>query len=459
MTMGPAEALADYVARNPDVRRYRIAYSGGRDSHVLLHVAAELLGDIDAIELAAVHVDHGLSPDSARWVAHCVATSSALAVPLEVRRVHVRERGEGPEAAARAARYEAFAEVIQPGEHLLVAQHAADQAETFLLQALRGSGPDGLASMPRKRTFGRGIMARPLLGCEPAALTEHATRHSLDWIEDPSNADPAFDRNFLRMEVLPLLQSRWPATVRTLGRAAARSAAASQTLLGVAGEDLETVRLRGATELSVSELKALPRERAYNVLRLWVRQAGLRMPRLQDLARVLDELMPARRDAAGIVDVRDYEFRRHADRLYLLPPTRTAEAFSHEWNAPYDDLEVPEVGLLLTRLACAGQGVRLPSQGTVTVRSRVGGELIKLGEPGFHKAVKKLLQESSVPPWQRDRIPLLYIDGRLAAVWGVAVATDFRLPAATADSEAAREGQRGEIGVHAGRDDLATAEV
>ena len=338
MGASPREALAAYAAEHREVSRWCVAYSGGRDSHVLLHLAAGLLG---GAALRAVHVDHGLRPESAACAEHCRGVARDLGVAIEVRTVRVEPGGEGPEAAARSARYAAFADALEPGEHLLLAQHARDQAETFLLQALRGSGPDGLASMPRKRAFGRGTMARPLISCLPEAIARHAEVEGLHWIEDPSNADLALDRNYLRREVLPLLDARWPAAVRTLSRAAHRCGAASQTLLGVAGEDLERVRLRGAEELSVSELRGLPRERAYNALRLRVRQAGLRMPRLQDLARVLDELVQARDDSAGIVDVRDYQFRRHGDRLYVLGPQAEGAPYELLWHAPFEDLAVP----------------------------------------------------------------------------------------------------------------------
>ena len=238
-----------------------------------------------------------------------------------------------------------------------------------------------------------------------------------------------------------MLASRWPSFVDTLSRSAARSSAASQTLLGLAQEDLERVRVRGASELSVSELKTLPRERAYNVLRLWVRQRRLRMPRLQDLAEVIRSLVRAREDSAGLVNVRDYEFRRYRDRLYLLTEMKQATPFNYEWPAPFDDLEIAELDLVLTRATCVEQGIRLPEQGVMTVKTRSGGELIKLGEPAFHKAVKKLLQESAVPPWQRDRIPLLYVDGRLAAVWNIAVAVDFRDSAVRHNAEIAIDAQ------------------
>ena len=177
------------------------------------------------------------------------------------------------------------------------------------------------------------------------------------------------------------------------------------------------------------------------MLRLWVRQRRLRMPRLQDLAEVIRSLVRAREDSAGLVNVRDYEFRRYRDRLYLLTEMKQATPFNYEWPAPFDDLEIAELDLVLTRATCVEQGIRLPEQGVMSVKTRSGGELIKLGEPAFHKAVKKLLQESAVPPWERDRIPLLYVDGRLAAVWNIAVAVDFRDSADQHNAEIAIDAQ------------------
>ena len=425
-SQSPVDALESYLAGQGEPAGIVIAYSGGLDSHVLLHAAVTLLGDVDTQTLSAIHIDHGLHPDSGEWALHCQSVCESMGVPLTTRRVEVADAGDGLEAGARIARYAAFAEVLGEDEQILLAQHADDQAETFLLQALRGSGPDGLASIPRKRTFASGYMARPLLGCSQLSLKHYAEQWDLHWIDDPSNADMRFDRNFLRHQVMPLLRQRWPAAAQTLARAATRSAAASQTLLSLAQEDLHRVRVRGAGELSVSELRNLPRERVYNVLRLWARQGGMRMPRLQDLAQVWTDLLQARSDSVGIVNVRDYEFRRHRDRLYLLPPTAETDAFRHDWAPPHADLLIPETGQLLTLDACRDQGIDVPADATVEVRSRGGGELIKLGEPAFHKAVKKLLQESGVPPWRRDAIPLLYVNGRLAAVWNVAVAVDFR---------------------------------
>lgn len=425
--MMPTEAVARYVGQQLDVSQYCVAYSGGMDSHVLLALMAQLqLGD-SAIRLRAVHIDHGLQADSARWAEHASKVCEALEVPLEVRRVEVLERDEGPEASARIARYKGFSSVLRDGEHLLLAQHAEDQAETFLLQALRGSGPDGLSGIPRKRAFANGYVGRPLLNCSRESLQAWAEQQGLEWIEDPSNQESQFDRNYLRLTVMPLLKARWPAYAQTLGRAAQRSAAASQTLSGVAEQDLDSVRIKGTMELSVSALKQLPRERVFNLLRLLVRQRGLRMPRLQDLVQVMSDLIEARSDSNGLVNIRDYVFRRHGDHLYLLPPQDQVAAFQYAWEAPFAPLLIKETGLVLSVALCLENGIRLPERGTVIVRSRTGGELLKMGSPAFRKAVKKILQEAAVPPWLRDSIPLLYVDGQLAAILGIAVGIDFQL--------------------------------
>ena len=422
----PAEALAAYLESQPAVTHLCVAFSGGLDSHVLLHAVATVLADSPNIELRAVHVNHGLHSQSDHWCHHAEAVCTALNVPVHVRRVAVVDTGQGPEAAARQARYEAFAELLHDDEHMLLAQHADDQAETFLLQALRGAGPDGLASIPLKRTFTNGFLARPLLGCKKDTLKTYANVNGLSWIEDPSNTDSRFDRNFLRNEVMPLLQSRWPSATQTLSRAAMHSAAASKALFDIGLDDVDAVRVSGADQLSVTALNHLGRERAFNAIRVWIRRAGLQVPRQQDLLQVDSDLLQAGDGASGPVNARNYEFRRYRDRLYLIPGQLQCQPFSVQWQAPFDDLVIPETGHVLSARACSEQGIALPGSGSITVRSRSGGELIKLGEPAFHKAVKKVLQEAAVPPWQRESVPLLYVGDRLAAVWNVAVAVDFR---------------------------------
>lgn len=437
--MTPGESLNHYIKQHDYRIDCCVAYSGGVDSHVLLVLLAAIKRQHAGMNLRAFHVDHSLQAQSASWAEHAKVICDSLDVPLDIFVCSADTGSQGPEANARKARYREFARNLKKDEHLLLAQHAEDQAETFLLQALRGSGPDGLAAIPRKRPFARGIMARPLLGCSQESILEFARENSLDWVEDPSNQQQQFDRNYLRMEIMPLLKSRWPAATQTLSRSAMRSAAASQVLLSVAQEDLNSVKVSGKPELSLAGLKDLPRERAFMAIRLWVRQRGLQMPRLQDLVQVHANLVNARHDSNGIVNVRDYEFRRHKDSLCLLMPQKPQKPFRYVWSAPYDDLFIAETGLTVTFEECIRQGLQLPSSDDVIIKSRAGGELIKLGQPGFHKAVKKVLQESSIPPWQRDSVPLVYIEERLAAVWQLAVAVDYRSNAASSSTETANK--------------------
>ena len=425
--MTPFESVADYIQRQAGVSQYCVAYSGGMDSHVLLLLMAQLKQEDTALQLRAVHVNHGLQADCEHWAVHAESVCEQLDIPLEIRRVDVDSpREEGPEAAARIARYTAFSECLRPQEHLLLAQHAEDQAETFLLLALRGSGLDGLAAIPRKRRFGEGFMGRPLLGCSRESLKVVAKSHDLSWIEDPSNADDKFDRNYLRLHVMPQLKARWPAYAQTLGRSAQRSAAASQTLLGLAHQDLAALTIEGTTEISITGLGELPNERAFTVLRLFVRQRGLRMPRLQDLVQVMSDIVNARADTNGIVNARDYVFRRYKDSLYVLPQQAELKPFHYTWEAPYEPLAIAEASMMLSKDLCIEEGLQLPFNGPISVKSREGGELLRIGEPAFHKSVKKILQESALPPWVRERIPLIYVEDRLAAVWGVINSVDFQ---------------------------------
>jgi tRNA(Ile)-lysidine synthase len=425
--MTPIEAVAQYVAKHLRVPGFCVAYSGGMDSHVLLALMSDLARRDRSLTVRAVHIDHSLQAQSAGWSDHAESICNELGVPLEVRKIKVVDSSDGPEGSARRARYREFANVLQPGEHLLLAQHAEDQAETFLLQALRGSGPDGLAAIPRKRRFARGFMGRPLLYCPKKLIVSLAEKRKLDWIEDPSNQAEEFDRNFLRMQIMPLLKSRWPAAPQTLGRSATRCAAVSQSLNSFAQQDLESVTQAGLPALRVSALVELPKERAFAAIRLWVRQRNLRMPRLQDLRQVYQNLLIAKSDSQGIVNVREYEFRRHRDSLYILLPGESIKGYRYHWQPPYNDLFIAETGLTVTRRLCEQQRIRLPETGTVIVKSRAGGELIRVGNPPFHKQVKQILQETQIPPWKRRGIPLLYVEGQLIAVWNLAVATRFYL--------------------------------
>ncbi len=384
-----------------------LGYSGGLDSSVLLHLLAadpSLHGG-----LRALHVDHGLHPDSAGWAAHCRDTCARLGVPLAIERVAVREDGRGLEAAARSARHAAFAAALAPGEVLALAHHADDQAETFLLRALRASGPDGLAAMQAWRAHGRGWLWRPLLGTGRDALLAHARAHAIAWLEDPSNVDPRFDRNFLRTRVLPQLRERWPQAASAFARSAALCAEASHLLRDADARALDSVRGDGDQVLDAGALQALPRERRARVLRMWIERLGLPPLPANGIGQVEATLLQAAAGAEAEFAWSGARLRRWRQWLHAGAADRALPA---QWETAWDGsapLPLPGGGAL--RLAGAER-----FDAPVRVHARQGGERIRLPGRDHHHALKRVLQERDVPPWERERLPLLSAaDGTLLA--------------------------------------------
>jgi tRNA(Ile)-lysidine synthase len=417
----PFAALRDQL---PEVRRYHVAFSGGLDSTVLLHLGAHLRDGLSA-DIHAVHVDHGLHPDAAQWAGLCEALCARLDIPLVVIRVDARAgRGESPEAAARAARYAAIAPLIGGGDCLLTAHHEDDQAETVLLQLLRGAGPHGLAAMPFIERYAAGWHARPLLGCARDALRRYAMAEGLQWIDDPSNADTGLRRNFLRHEILPLLKRHWPAAARTLSRSAAHSASAARLLDALAQQDLAALAGPVPGTLSVAALAALVHERQANALRAWLHRLGLPLPSTAHIARLHADVLAAAPDAKPLLAWTGAEIRRYRDRLYAMPPLAPHDpAAILPWDVT-TPLALPGGGRLMavaaTDTAAALRPLRA-GDGSVTVRFRQGGERCRPAGRGLSSALKKLFQEAEIPPWLRDRVPLVHVGDNLAAVAGICV--------------------------------------
>lgn len=387
-----------------------LAYSGGLDSSVLLHLLANATATARG-GLRAVHVHHGLHAQADAWAAHCERACAALGVPLQVVCVEVTHAGgEGLEAAARHARYAALHGLLQPGEILLTAHHREDQAETFLLRALRASGPDGLSAMRPWRGFAQGWHWRPLLDTPRSALQEYALRHALRWVDDPGNADTDFDRNFLRQRVLPLLAGRWPQAAASLARSAALSAEAAGLLADEDAQALAAASTPQAHTLSVPALLALPAARRARVLRRWTRQ--LRLPPLpaSGLVHIETELLPARIDAEARFDWHGASIRRWRDLLHAgtvqppLPP---------DWRQHWDGrlpLVLPDGGRL-SLLGAAALPVPL------LAHARAGGERITLPGRRHSTSLKNVLLQRRIPPWTREHLPLLSTaDGELLAV-------------------------------------------
>lgn len=406
--------LRRQLAQLPAARRYRVAYSGGRDSHVLLHC---LRHSAPSLELSAIHVHHGLHGEADQWAAHCAEICAQLQVPLEVIEVNAHPGpGESPEAAARDARYRALAECLERGEALLTAHHREDQAETVLLQLLRGAGPHGLAAMPAQASLGRGLHLRPLLAFGREALAEYAARNALRWVEDHSNRDLTLDRNYLRRQVAPLLAERWPSWDATLARAASNQADAARLADELGRLDLEAAA--DAEGLALEPVRRLSAHRQANVLRRWLRQRGLPLPSRAQLQRILADMVHARRDAEPVVHWAGVQVRRYRDRLLAMPSLPSHDPTQRIPWCLQEPLMLPDLGLCLCAQTVQGRGVRVDAVrgGRAEVRFRRGGEQLRPAGGAHRRELKTLLQERGVAPWQRGRIPLLYVGDQLAAV-------------------------------------------
>lgn len=385
-----------------------VAFSGGLDSTVLLHALAAH-PPLRAAGLRALHIDHRLHPDSGRWAEHCVRVCAAIGVELQQVCVDVQPQGEGLEAAARAARYAAFARALRPGETLALAQHADDQAETVLLRLLRGAGGRGLAGMPPHRGIGRNRLWRPLLALSRAELLAYARHHGLAWLEDPSNRDTGFDRNFVRHRVLPLLQSRWPQAARTLAASAGWQAEAQALLDEAVAERLAAVQGLDPATVSVAALQALSPAWQRQVLRAWLAALGLPPMPSTRLAEALGPLLAARDDALPSLQWRDAVLRRWSGLLWagtVEPPWPRA------WERPWDgigDLTLPDGRVYRLQRDDAGAPLALH------VRLRRGGERLMLPGRSHHSELKQVLQSLGLPPWQRERLPLLFEGDTLLA--------------------------------------------
>lgn len=422
------EYLLQQLRRHAQPPAYWVAYSGGLDSHVLLHALAGLRGRLDA-GVGAVHVNHGLQADAQHWESHCRRVCAGLDIRYESLQVAgAAASGESPEAAARTARYAALSDWLPVRHCLLTAQHQDDQAETLLLQLLRGSGVHGMAAMPAMTPLGAGWHQRPLLGVTRAQLQQYAAAHRLDWVEDPSNLNTAFDRNYLRRQLLPVLRARWPAVAASLSRSALHCAEAADLVEQLGEQDCRDVAGRHPGTLSLAGVCALPPARQRNLLRHWIRQATGVSTSTAVLARIVNDVLASRRDSAPCVRWGGHEVRRYRDELYLL---RQAAAPAHnpglEWNLA-GPLQLPGAGGMLRVTPGTGCGIRAAAVAAAGahVAWRQGGERCQPAGRGHRHALKKLFQERGIPPWERGRIPLIYIQGSLAAVAGLWVCEPFQ---------------------------------
>ncbi len=403
--------LNELVGEGQAPSRLLVAFSGGIDSAVLLDALAKTTFEVP---FAAVHVDHGLHEDSSRWLARCEDFARARQIDFIAHRARVEDTGGGLEAAARAVRYGFFESLLQEGDWLMSAHHEDDQAETLLLNLLRGSGVLGLAGIALKRRCGKGWLVRPMLDVARADVDEYARRECISWIEDPSNLDLRFDRNFLRHDVLPRMRERWPALSGRLRRSAELAADATALLDDLAAIDL--ARAGQPHRLKLRELRLLTPSRQRNLLRYALRQLGLPAPPATRLQQVVDELIAARADAQPLVTWPGAELRRYREHVFVLREAAPVDTAGKTLSPSAVVGLGPGLGRLrLERSRTTGIAPRI-AEGGLEICYRGGGERIRLNEGAHRQKLKTLLQDAAVVPWMRARIPLLKSGDRLIAV-------------------------------------------
>ena len=422
------EQLAQVLNRYPGIKRYWIAYSGGLDSHVLLHGLASLRSHFPDASFHAVHIHHGLHADADLWTTHCASICAALNIPLEIIRVDARPApGESPEAAARESRYAALRRLVHNGDALLTAHHQDDQAETLLLQLFRGAGVEGLAAMPHASEFAHALHLRPLLEVTRAQILDYAQEHSLHWIEDDSNASLSYDRNFLRHQVIPVLKTRWPSVQMSISRSARHMAEAADWLAEQARVALASCRTEDPHALSMSALRTLDEYLRRLVLRAWWKELQVPLPTQAQLQHVLRDVLQAKPDATPCVQWSDVEIRGYRDRIHVLRQTAEHDPSAmHAWDLQ-STLTIPGLGELAA-LPSMHPGIRrsLAGRQGFSIRFRRGGERLVPAGRGFSHSLKNMLQEAGIPPWQRDRTPILYDGEQIVAVLGVCVCESYQ---------------------------------
>ncbi len=397
------------------------------DSVVLLHLLHSLAPRFEW-RLSALHVHHGISPNADVWANFCTELCARYGIPLHIERVDIAplRADHGIEAAARKLRHAAFTR--QDCDCVALAHHADDQVETLLLQLLRGAGIKGIAAMPlfKPATAHAPATLRPLLDIPRSTLLEYAQQHSLQWVEDESNADDRYPRNFLRHRLLPLLEQRFPAYRDTLPRSAQHFAEASELLDELAQQDAQGLAMDAT--LDVSRLRELSMSRAKNLLRYFLHRQNAPMPQAAQLDDMLRQLRDAREDAAVCVEFGEWQVRRYQDKVYVMHALGGFDqSLVLSWHGEAE-LQWPALNRAITFHRSLGLGINSSKlqRAPVTLRLRNGGESLRPHTDAATRSLKNLLQEHRIPPWQRERLPLLYCGDDLVSVVGVAISAEYQ---------------------------------
>ena len=393
-----------------------VAFSGGLDSCVLLHLLANLRKTLP-FQLSAHHVNHGLSPNSTSWVNFCAEFCAKLNISLIISNVKVElNSGSGIETAAREARYKAL--LATDSDFICLAHHQDDQAETLLLQLARGAGVKGLAGMGAVNNK----LLRPLLHAPRSALGSYAKQHQLSWVEDESNADTKFDRNFIRHEILPKLQAQYPAIKQTISRSAAHLADCSALLDDLAELDAANSFKQNKQQLSLQILASLSAARASNLVRWWLAQNQIAMPSTPVLQQIVQQLLGAKADAAIQIKVSDsFTVRRYQGCAYLVPNSTASAPINLLWQGEESVILPDNSRLIFTQKMGEGFALNRVKNIKLRIKNREGGERFRpqLGRP--QRSLKQVLQTHAMPPWQREQLPLIFMDEILVIIPNVSV--------------------------------------
>ncbi len=390
---------------------------------VLLSLLRELAPS-RAAALSALHVNHGLSPHADAWEAFCTRLCVDWNIPLRVQRVAV-ERGDSLESQARRARYGVFDTLGEVS--LALAHHSGDQAETVLLNLLRGAGVRGAGGMPPLRTLAGGArLMRPLLEVSRAQILDWAQQQGLAWVEDESNADTHFSRNFLRHRVMPVLSVVNPDCEQALVRASRRFRE-SESLLEVLADIDIALAMAPSGGVRVQALVAMGAPRARNLLRTLLRRAGAPAVTGQWLEQALGQMVGAREDGSPIATVAAWTLRRYRGVVHVVAPLAGAAQSEQPWRG---EESVAWGGTRVRFDSGKGMGfvADAAGDGHWCLRLRCGGESMRMTRGGSRRSLKNLLQEAGVPPWQRQHMPLLYHDGILVWAPGIGIAIEYRCP-------------------------------
>jgi tRNA(Ile)-lysidine synthase len=410
----PASRLLELAGPRP---RVAVAFSGGIDSTVLAHALAKHRRRFAALRL--FHVDHGLQSASRDWSRHCATVARRLRLPFVPLEATIRrKRGESPEAAARDARYALLAMVLEPGEVLVTAHHRDDQVETLLLQLFRGAGVAGLAAMPAIAEFGAARICRPLLDTTREDIERYSREHRLTWVDDPTNMETQFARNFLRAKVLPVIRQQWKGVDAAIARSAAHMAEATRLLGGLGRADY--ARVADGDGVNVAALRALPPARRRNALRAYIASLNVESPPTSRMAELAGALLTARGDAQPEVRWHGAVMRRRGGRLVLEVKSQDHFLETRELTAKSWDWNVDRVCILSQR----GDRLELVDDdagpidldllpASLEIRARSGGESLRPGPKARTQALKKLIQGARLTVEERAHLPLLFSGDRL----------------------------------------------